>query len=229
MKKNLLSGLIILLPLAITFWIIKFLIHTLTTPFEQFTDALLEKLNLFANGFLFFSEAQTITILAKIFIIVFLCVVVLIIGLICRTTLSHYFFHLFDRLLRSLPILNTVYGACKDFTDMLFRKDAQSFQKVVLVPYPSEDHKMIGFVTGKMAKPFIENKEQEILSVIVPFTPNISHTMMLFYQENQVTYLDMTVQEAFKFILSCGALVPDQLLIEQRLGETGYRKIPYES
>ncbi|MDB6081755.1 MAG: hypothetical protein JWO53_1027, partial [Chlamydiia bacterium] len=146
MKKLVLSGLIVLLPLAITYWIIKFLVNLITKPFENFFTTLFVQHNFFHEGFTIFSQEQLILLLSKIAVVVTLLSVITLIGIITHWALFHTLFYLGDKAIHNIPIVNKIYLACKDFTTAIFSPKSGSFSQVVLVPFPSAQHRSIGLI-----------------------------------------------------------------------------------
>ena len=215
MKKYFLSGLVILLPLVITYWVIKLVLNTITGPFEQIVTGSLAHYNLFQTGFWIFSQAEMITIITKVLILISLVLLLAIVGFTVRWAFFKTFFYLIEKVCIATPFLNKIYGASKDFTEAIFSPKSKSFSQVVLVPYPSPAHKAIGLVTGEFHNQVIDNNEEVIYAVLIPGTPNPLMGFILYYTPKQITFLDITAEEALKFVISCGSSVPDSFLIEK--------------
>jgi uncharacterized membrane protein len=212
MKRYFISGLIILLPLLITFWIISFIVNFITRPFERAAIAILENFSAFKHGFGTFSESEVVVILSKILILLFLVFFLIVIGVICRSVFISSLLFLTDKVLSSTPFINRVYGACKDFTTALFSSKSKSFSEVVLVPYPSPAHLAIGLITGEIKNEVIPNNEEQMVSVLIPGTPNPTVGFALLYRKEQIIHIDMKPEDALKFIMSCGSVVPPNFL-----------------
>lgn len=200
-KRQFFAGLIILLPLVITYWIIKFIISAITGPFEKLTQHILVQMGLAADTTLL-AAISTLLILAA------LTAIILTVGLIGRWFFVHSFFNLLDRLLHQLPFVNKVYLSCKDFTQALFSPKSDSFSQVVLVPFPSAEHRSIGLVTSQFKNEVLDAHEEQLVSVLIPGTPNPTVGFLLMYSKKQVTFTNLRVDEALKYVMSCGSVVP---------------------
>src|ERR1700733_7818821 len=113
-KKHFLTGLAVLLPLVITFWIIALIVNLLTTPFQNFVEEVLRYYGLADASFLFFNSEQMLGFFSKLLILITLIVGTLLIGLLGRMFLMHYVIKLSDSVMQRIPILNKVYKAVQD-------------------------------------------------------------------------------------------------------------------
>ena len=210
MKKLLLAGLIILLPVAITYWLIKFVINLITNPFEAFVQMLLIKLGFFTEATIY-SHEQLIMIFSKMFIILALFLLIMLVGAIGRWFFFRSLFHLADHILHAIPIINKVYLACKDFTSAIFSPKSGSFSQVVLVPFPSKEHLSIGLITSEFKAEALKGGDDELVSVLIPGTPNPTIGFLLMFSKKQLTFTDMKVDQAIKYVMSCGSVLPQNL------------------
>lgn len=216
-KKHVVAGLIILLPIAITYWIIKFIINLITHPFEEFVQLALTRLHVLSDGFGIFTHEQIISVLSKILVIITLFVLILLVGLIARWFFFRSFFHLADAILHKIPVVSKVYLACKDFTSALFSPKEGSFSQVVLVPFPSAEHLSVGLVTSEFKNEVLHTAQDTFISVLIPGTPNPTIGFLLMFSRKQVIFTDMKVDEAVKYVMSCGSVAPKSLA-KQPLG-----------
>jgi len=208
MKKHFVAGLIILLPLAITYLIIKFIINLITDPFHEFVTSLL----LNYNGFGLFSHEELINIVSKLLIIAFLFGFILLIGLIGRWFIFRSIIYVSDKILHAIPFVNRVYLACKDFTEAIFSPKAGSFNRVVLVPFPSIGQLSVGLVASEFKNNLISVDNDEFITVLIPGTPNPTIGFLLMFKKSQVISVDIKVQEALKYVMSCGSALPDYMV-----------------
>jgi uncharacterized membrane protein len=211
MRKYAVTGLVILLPVAITYWIIKFLINLATGPFEQFVQTVLTSSHLFPDGFGIFSHAQIVHFFAKILVIAFLLLVITLTGMIGRWYFISHFFKLFDQILHAVPFVNKVYLSCRDFTHALFSQKEGTFSQVVLVPFPSEKHLSVGLVTSEFNNEILTKEPIQYISVLIPGTPNPLNGFLMIYAKDKVTFTDIKVDEAIKYVMSCGSVLPEHL------------------
>lgn len=207
MKKYFVTGLIILLPAALTIAIVAFIFNLLTEPFLGIVKSIFAYYSFLQGGFLFLSADQLQTYLSKIIIIIFLFFSTVLLGLIAHIFFFYYLIRLWDYLIHRIPIINTIYKTCQDMINTLFLSDAKAFQQVVLVPFPNKDANSIGFVTCATLPPIGGLQDLDRVVVFVPTTPNPTSGFLTLYKKEDLVYLDMKVEDAFKFIISCGVIM----------------------
>lgn len=212
MKKYFIAGLIVLLPLAITYLIFKLIVNTITGPFEDFVNTTLIHYNLLKDGWGIFSHAQIITALTKTLIVIALVLFVFIVGVIGRWVVLHSFWYVGDKAIRKIPFVNKIYMASKDFTTALFCPKSESFSQVVLVPFPSINHLCIGLVTSEFKTEALGADKKEFISVLIPGTPNPTIGFLLIFTRQQVINVDIKVDEAIKYIMTCGSVLPKHMV-----------------
>ena len=202
-KKYLVTGGIVLMPLVLTFWILSFLINLLTTPFMDLTQKILEAVGLKGVSFFFLSDQQIIYLLSKILIIVFVLIIITFVGAVAR----HFFFRtlmqLGDSFLRKIPIIGSVYKTTLELTNTIFSPEKRAFQQVVLVPFPCPGALAIGLVTRS------ETILEDRISVFIPTAPSPISGYLIFFKKEDVRVIDMKTDEALRYIVSCGALLED--------------------
>ena len=120
MKKHFITGLVILLPLAVTIMVIGFIINFLTQPFTGVVSTVLCHLHIADNGFLFLSSEQVIQLVSKILVLLFLFVFTIVLGGVMRWFFIRTAFNLGDRLLQHIPLVNTVYTTTREIIKKLF-------------------------------------------------------------------------------------------------------------
>lgn len=197
MRKYFATGLVILLPLALTFWIVSFVIGILTDPFLGLSEALLGAFGVHSREVLAYG--------GKLLALIFLLCLIIGIGAIGRYFLFKYLIILSDAILHRIPFINTVYKTSQEFINTIFTTSKQSFKQVVLAPFPHPEALSLGLVTREDVE--VEGR----VSVFVPTTPNPTSGFLLMYKKEQLIYLDMKTDEALRYILSCGILAsPDE-------------------
>lgn len=210
MKKTFLTGLVILLPLTITFVIIRFFLRIVTGPFEKLTYAFLSQIPLFSNG----NNAYLMHAISSILILIIGIFSLALFGYIARFFAFRSLLHFSDRVLRKIPGVNHIYRACKDFTDVLFSPKSGSFTQVVLFPFPSKETVGIGLITSEFESN-IEDTKKMYASILIPGTPNPMTGFLLILPKEVLTPLDIPVDEAVKYMMSCGAYLPEALIEKQ--------------
>ena len=208
MRQLFIAGLIILLPLVITYWIIAFLVNLVTTPFLNLAVECVDLFPFLLDGALFFTHEEIVIMVSKVLITLFLALFIFVIGFIAHWIIVRSLIHLSDKIMKRLPLVSKIYKSCKDFTDAIFSPRAGSFNQVVLVPYPSPHLFSIGLVTNTFSSTLMRAGEREYYSVLIPGTPNPTIGFVLFFEKQDVILLDMTVEEAIKYIISAGSSIP---------------------
>lgn len=206
MKKYFVTGLIILLPLTLTAAIIIFIFNLLTGPFLGVVRAIFENYNLFQNGFLIFNTTQVQTFTAQLLIIIILFLFTVFLGLVTRWFFFHSLLRLADRILHTIPIVNSIYKVTQDIIKTIFTTETNSFKQVVLVPFPNNETYSIGLITREGMPGLEETTHFDAVAVFVPTTPNPTSGFLMMYKPKDLVYLDMKVEDALKYVISCGVI-----------------------
>lgn len=208
MKKYFITGLVILLPLALTIAIVMFMVNLLTTPFVGIVRGILDYFDLLDTSFLFLSAENIQIVFSKIVILILLFFVTVGLGAFGRWFFVHYMLNLWDYILHRIPLVSSIYKTCKDVINTLFGSKTNSFKQVVLVPFPSQQSWSLGLLTIENMSGVPKDETDNIVAVFVPTTPNPTSGFMMMFNEKDVVYLDMKVEEALKYIVSCGVILP---------------------
>jgi uncharacterized membrane protein len=209
-KKHFLTGLVILLPIAITIAVVGSLINFFTGPFVRAVSTFLQKTHLTDKDFLFLSHDQIVLYLSKILILICLFFFLIFLGMLTRWYVIRSLLNLGDRFLHRIPVVSTVYKTTKEIIKTLFHKDATAFKQVVLVPFPRKDIFALGLVSGGAPTICSTSSGSTLVSVLVPTTPNPTSGFLLLFKQEDLIYLDMKPEEAIKYIISCGSIVPEE-------------------
>lgn len=208
MKKHFITGLVILLPLTVTLLILGFIIRFLTQPFVGLVSSFLAQLNIVNRGFLFLSPEQLIKYSSQFLILVTLLLVTVFLGMITRWFFINALIRLGDRILHRIPVVNTVYKTTQEIIKTLFVSDKNSFKQVVMAPYPSPGNYMLGLISREAPSVCSKAINEELISVLIPTTPNPTTGFLIMYKKSDLIYLDIRPEEAIKCIVSCGVIVP---------------------
>lgn len=208
MKKLFATGLVILLPLALTLVVVIFVFNFLTQPFLGLTRAIMEHYGLLDTGFLFLSASQLQTAVSQVLILVTLFLFTVALGFIARWFFFHYFIRFWESLIQRIPLVSSIYNACKDVIKTIFASKSSAFKQVVMVRFPNADTLTIGLVTREdFSNPSLDS-DTNYLVVFVPTTPNPTSGFLTIVKKEDAVHLDMTIEEAFKYIISCGVIMP---------------------
>lgn len=204
-KAYFITGMVILLPLALTLAIVIFLFNLLTEPFVGIVKSVLGHYNLLQSGFLFLSSDQIQKLFSQLIILVLLFFFTVSLGLVARWFFFHYLVRFWERMLAKIPFISSVYKTCQDIIQTLFASSSNSFKQVVMVPFPSPDTMAIGLVTNENI-PAIDKEKEPLIAVFVPTTPNPTSGFLMMFREEDLVYLDMKVEDALKYVISCGVI-----------------------
>jgi uncharacterized membrane protein len=205
MRKNFLTGLILLLPAILTLIILGFVVNLLTDPFVNILQGTL-------NFNISLHNNSALLLLIRIFIMIAIFFFTIFVGYITQTFFTYSFIRLVDELFKRIPIINTIYKSIKDVIDTLFSAKGSSFKQVVLVPYPNETSLSVGFITSTNDISTDDDPRlKDRIPVFVAGAPNPTVGFILIYPKDQVIYINMKVEEAFKLLVSCGIMMPATL------------------
>ena len=193
-RKWLLAGLLVLVPLAITAWLLNWFIATLDRtldilPGDWHPDRLI---GFHIPGF------GVLLALA----------IVLIIGAVASNFLGKKLVSWWDALLSRIPIVRSIYSSVKQVSDTLFSENGNAFRKALLVQWPREGVWTIGFQTGSPGGDVANHLTGDYLSVYVPTTPNPTGGYFVMLKRQDCIELKMSVDEALTYVISMGVVVP---------------------
>ncbi|MCH9626671.1 MAG: hypothetical protein S4CHLAM2_02990 [Chlamydiales bacterium] len=205
MKKYFITGLVILLPLAVTIVLVAFIINLLTKPFVGFIEQ-------FLVGIPFFDKySAAIHIILQIILLFGLFFFTVLLGFLARVVVFKSLLSVYDYVLHRIPIIKTVYKATQQVIKTIFGTTSRSFKQVVMVPFPTEGAFCIGLVSSPAPSLCEKTVGVPLVTVFVPTTPNPTSGFLMMYKEDEVIYLDMKIEEAFKYIISCGVITSDEI------------------
>lgn len=136
---------------------------------------------------------------------------IFIIGLIAKVYLGQKIIHITDRIFYKIPVAQTIYGTVREISNSLLVKEKITFKKPVMVDYPRPGVHAIGFITNEKSL----SKDSVMLPVFIPTTPNPTSGFLLFYNKEDIRYLDITVDEAIKIIISVGVIIPNKAVLDK--------------
>jgi uncharacterized membrane protein len=185
-RNNFIAGIVVLIPIGITLYLSLFIIRISGNVIPKEINP---------NNYLPFN-IPGVEIFIALFFITF-------VGWISLSFLGKKFFELFNNILKKIPILRTIYSAIGQMTES-FTKTDNSEKSVVLLQYPRVGIWVVGFAT-KENKGVIKNKiKEDVVNVFVPTTPNPTSGFLLMLPKKDLIYLDVSFEQAYKFIVSAG-------------------------
>ncbi|MGQ0654729.1 MAG: DUF502 domain-containing protein [Betaproteobacteria bacterium] len=195
MKKYFITGLLIWIPLVITIWVLKVIFDTLDQsllllPLEFRTESWL--------GVHIPGLGAVLTIL-----------VVFLTGIFATNFFGAQLVELWHDVLHRIPVVNSIYSSVKQISDTVFSSSGQAFRKALLVQWPHEGMWTIAFLTGTPGGDVTRHIPADCVAVYVPTTPNPTGGYFVIVQKKHVVELDMSVDQALKYIISMGVVPPN--------------------
>ena len=190
-RNYFITGVVVLIPIAITIYLTLFLI--------SISSKILPK-EINPNNYLPY-EIPGLEILISLILITF-------IGWLSLSFIGKRLLTLFNNILKKIPILRTIYTAILQMTETFTKSDSGK-KNVVLVEYPRKGTWAVGFATKENKGEITKQAKRDLINVFVPTTPNPTSGFLLMFPKEEVIYLDLTFEEASKFIVSAGTSNPD--------------------
>lgn len=207
LKKYLLTGLVVWLPVAATIWVLQLLLGTvdqlvaLLPPDYRPDYWVLEQLVEYVPHIGWLHRLPG-------FGLILVLVVLLITGLLAANIFGQRVLRYWEHLLNRIPIVRSIYSSVKQVSDTVFSGSGQAFSKAVLVRFPHPDAWTIAFLTGSPQECIAEAIDGEHINVYVPTTPNPTSGYFIMVRRDDVIELDMDVDEALKYVISMGVVAP---------------------
>lgn len=204
LQKLFLTGLLTLLPIWLTWVVVKFVFVLLSDTSRPLIAPALQRiadLNPTTLGWMVDPWVQTVIALVATL------AVILLSGLMARRVVGQTLLRAFERLIARIPLASTIYGSARQLLDILQTKP-DGTQRVVLVDFPHTEMKSIGFVTRVLRE---AGTGRELAAVYVPTTPNPTSGYLEIVPVEKITPTDWTVDQAMSFIISGGAVSPDTI------------------
>lgn len=202
MKKYLLAGLLTWLPLAITIWVLLWVLGLMDGMFEavlSFTQAVLPGSAREGLESLRHVPGLGVLVMAGL---------LLLTGVFVTNIFGQWWVRQWDSLMQRIPIVKSIYSSVKQVSDTLFSSNGNAFREAVLVQYPRAGAWTIAFVTGRPGGEVAAALPGEHVSLYVPTTPNPTSGFFLMMPRHDVRPLGMSVDEALKYIISMGVVAP---------------------
>ena len=194
MKKYFITGLLVLVPLFITVWVISGLVGMMDQSLFLLPETWRPKAQL---GLDIPGMGAILTLL-----------IIFVTGVIATNFFGKRMILVWEALLARVPVVKSIYASVKQVSDTLFSDSGNAFRQAVLVQFPRPGSWTIAFVTGKPGGDVANHLSGDYLSVYVPTTPNPTGGYFLMLPRADVVELDMSVDEALKYIISMGVVAP---------------------
>ena len=201
LKNDLIAGLLVVIPLATTIWlstiVSRFVLAFVTSIPKQFNPFI--NLNPLLQDLINLALGLTVPLMG-----------ILLIGLMARNIVGRWLLEFGEGTLQRIPLAGSVYKTLKQLLETFLRDNSRRFRRVVLVEYPREGLYSVGFVTGQVGPSLQSDLGQDLLSVFIPTAPNPTTGWYTLVPEASVRELDISVEDAFRTIISAGIVNPDE-------------------
>ena len=201
LKNDLIAGLLVVIPLATTIWlstvVSRFVLAFLTSIPKQLNPFI--TLNPLLQDLINLTLGLTVPLLG-----------ILLIGLMARNIVGRWLLEFGEGTLSRIPLAGSVYKTLKQLLETFLRDNSARFRRVVLVEYPREGLVSVGFVTGLVGPSLQQELDQPLLSVFIPTAPNPTTGWYTLVPESSVRDLNISVEDAFRTIISAGIVNPDE-------------------
>jgi uncharacterized membrane protein len=210
LRKYLIAGLLVWIPLAVTVFIVRVVISLLDRTIlllpENYQPENLWGFTLPGMG------------------LIFAVVILILTGALASNLLGRTLVDVWEKILGRIPLIRNVYNALKQITTTLLARDNKAFRKVVLVQFPDQNMWSMGFLTNPDIRIDSDRFEEDMVAVFISTTPNPTTGFLIIVPSREVIEVDLSIEEAFKMIMSIGVVVPDKdikgLLIDNNVAQS---------
>jgi uncharacterized membrane protein len=201
------TGLLITLPIALTWFILQFLFKNLDALSPVFTNILIQLGAPFPEGY----RIPFLGVLMTL-------VIVLIVGWLTTSFFGKKIFELGETIVENIPFVRRIYAGSKQVVVSIAQADTSTFRKVVLLEFPRRGLLAIGFVTGESRGEVQQLTQENMFNVFVPTMPNPTSGFLIFSPAEELTEVSMTIEEGIKYVVSGGIVSPPGLKIVEAKG-----------
>ena len=194
LRRYFVAGLLVWLPLGITFFVIRFAVRLMDRSLQLIPEAYRPETLI---GFTIPGLGVVLTL-----------VLLLLTGLLAANFVGRAFFTGWESLLERIPVVRSIYSAVKNFAEIVFSDSSHSFKNVLLIEYPRKGLYSLAFQTSSELGEVQVRTGSDVVCCFVPTTPNPTSGFIIIVPREDVTVLDMEIEEALKMIISLGVVVP---------------------
>lgn len=202
LRDNFIAGIAVILPIIITLWLLVTLYHAIN---DGILNPLIKYFRPYITNVYLEYGARTIVFLLLIALVV-------LIGLATRIIFIRRFFSAGEKIFFKIPMIGKVYVTIKQMSRAFLGERKGVFKAPVLIEYPRKGVYSIGFLTSDSKGEIQRRTDKKLVNIFVPTTPNPTSGILLMTPEDEITTLNMSVEEAMKLVISGGMVAPDELL-----------------
>lgn len=194
LKRYFITGLLIWVPLAITAWVLSLIVRTMDQSLLLLPEAIRPEnlLGIYIPGI-----GAVLTLL-----------VVFLTGLVTANIIGQKLVRFWEGVLARIPVVKSIYYSVKQVSDTLFSGNGEAFRKVLLVRYPHPEAWSVAFQSGSPPQEVAQHSDDEMVSVFIPTAPSPVNGFFFFVRKSDTVELDISVDDALKYIVSMGVVVP---------------------
>lgn len=196
LRRYFVAGILAFAPIGITIWAISWII-------QRLDNLLLPRVLALVSGI---DEPPQIPFVGALFTLL----VILLMGVIARHLFGHELVRTWERLLARVPVARNIYGGVKQLFEAIFNRSETRFNRVVLIEYPRRGIYALAFTTGPARGRVQAMTDAHMINVFLPTTPNPTSGFYLLVPEDEVHDTELTVEEAFKLVMSAGLVTPGE-------------------
>ena len=201
LRKYIIAGLLVWLPFAATIVIVKLLIDLMDKTILLLPPE--------------WQPANLLGFSIPGFGVVLAILILLLTGVLAANIFGRRFVEIWEKILNRIPLVRTIYSSVKQISSTIFDPSGKSFRKVVLLQYPRKGLWSIGFLTNDNMGDELNTVDDHLVSVFIPTTPNPTSGFIIMVRGDELKELNMNVEEAFKFIISMGVIIPDGTALKE--------------
>ncbi len=202
LRQYFITGLLVWLPMAVTIWVLTWLYGLLDGIFLSVlgaADAVIPGLHTLADALKAIPGFGVLSV----------TIIILITGLFVANIFGQWWLRQWDKLMNRIPVVRSIYTSVKQVSDTLFSGSGHAFSKALLIRYPHTEAWAMAFLTGRPGGEVAAKLNGDYVSVFIPTTPNPTSGFFMMLPRQHVIELDMSVDNALKYIISMGVVVPD--------------------
>lgn len=201
LRRFLITGLVILVPVTLTVYVLLAIFHYMDGIFAPLIDRFI---GIWLPGVHIPGLGLLLTLL-----------VILLLGWLSTNVFGRRVIQMFERLVARIPVAKSIYGATKGVLEAVSLDQTEAFKRVVLIEYPKKDLFAIAFVTSSARWPQIDSRTEDLLLVFLPTTPNPTSGFLLLVPRGEAIDLPITVEEGVRLVISGGILKPESFSAPQ--------------
>lgn len=199
-RTNFFAGLLLVIPVVLTFWVLYFIINKLNLLFLEPIMKIFQ---------IWLPDRASVEFFTKVAIFFILLALLTLAGFAARIILIRNIFGFGEKILFKVPMISTIYKGLKEMSSAFLSNQKSIFKKVVLVEYPRKGIYSIGFITSETRGEAQDKTKENVVNVFLPTTPNPTSGMLVLIPQEDIISLDMSVAEGMKMIISGGVVTPN--------------------